>query len=152
MRNPHLTMHPLYSALESVFHQSKTQFILFLMKRKTIDFMILTLIQIYIVSKSFLTVRWHLKTLWLSLINWKIKMFFTTCRLDRSIICRPALCAGLDHRVFVGAGQARQIPHHRDRPLFSLRRHEHRKSHFAPGCIGRMAINTLNAAEWFFGG
>ena len=46
---------------------------------------------------------------------------------------RPALRARFDHRIFMGAGQARQIPKHRHWRSFGLNRQEQAKGHLTPG-------------------
>jgi hypothetical protein len=63
--------------------------------------------------------------------------------MPRRMFLKPAL----EHGVFMGAGQPREIPQHRNRPPFCLRRQVEAKGHVA-GAGGRtVPINALHTAE-----
>ena len=60
---------------------------------------------------------------------------------------RPSLRACLGHGVFVGAGQARQIPQHGHGAILRFGRLEQAKGHVRTGCLRGMFIDPLGAAE-----
>ena len=59
----------------------------------------------------------------------------------------PALCAGLDHRILMRAGQPRQIPKQRHRPVFSLLRQKQPEGHIATAYRRGRRIHALHAAK-----
>ena len=63
------------------------------------------------------------------------------------LVGRPALRAGLGHRVLVRAGQPRQVPEHRHLPVLRLRRQVDREGHLAAAGLGGVAVDALHAAE-----
>lgn len=60
---------------------------------------------------------------------------------------RPALRAGLDHRVFMGAGQARQIPQDGHGAVFRLSRQEKTEGHVGARGLGCVFVDALHTAE-----
>ena len=58
----------------------------------------------------------------------------------------------LFHDIGMGAGQARQVPQHRHRPVLGLRRQVDGKGHVASGDAGGMAVDALDAAKGLLGG
>ena len=63
------------------------------------------------------------------------------------LLCRPALRAGLDHRVFMRAGQARQIPQDGDGAVLRLGRKEQAEGHVGARGLGGVFIDALHTAE-----
>jgi hypothetical protein len=60
---------------------------------------------------------------------------------------RPGLGAGLHHGVLMGAGQSREVPEQRHRPVRGLRRHEEPEGHVAAADRRGVAVDPLHPAE-----